>query len=113
MKYSIMVLLVKHEGTNNPVDLMNEVSKYHLEKETTLNRDTLDMTDKPRVEVVKEFVNGIEDWLKQEDKKLYYFGISGEELKRILDSSPKQNDNGEGLLSTELPMREIMDGGHK
>ena len=84
MKYSIMVLLVKHEGTNEPVALMDEVSKYHLDKLTSIKRDIKDFKDLPREEVSRSQIIDIDKWLKDEDKKLYYFGISGEELKKIL-----------------------------
>jgi len=82
MGYSVVLVLVKNEGTNNPREIMDEICKYHsskLAEEKRICGEILESRDefkKKLPDEIKEFLNS--------DRKLLYFGLNGEELNKII-----------------------------
>jgi len=82
-KYSIMILLVKHDGINLPEKLMDEASKYHLSKKAKEQQNAKDFNS--HKEMIKSIPEDVGIFLKDKNRKLFYFGITKEQFDRLAE----------------------------
>jgi len=101
MVYSIMVVLVKHDDgkINLPNKLMDKVVKYHIGKKAKAKVCIYKNHD----DMMNNIKNEIDLFLKEADRKLFYFGINGEQLNKIIgETKPEKTPRPEPGISHDI-----------